>query len=206
MKRWFLLLLCSFLLLSLAACGKGAPSTPTEDVSDGTTASGSTSAEPNGQRHTLVVYFSATGNTRQVAEVIAAETGGDIFEITPADAYTDGDLSWSNADSRVCREHDDQNRSVPLTTVAVPNWENCDTVYIGYPIWWGGAAFPVEAFVKATSFTGKAVIPFCTSASSRLGNSAKDLAALCGTGSWQTGQRFSSSVDAATVRKWVAAQ
>ena len=83
MKRWFLLLLCSFLLLSLAACGKGAPSAPTEDVSDGTTTSGSTSTEPNGQRHTLVVYFSATGSTRQVAEVIAAETGGDIFESPP---------------------------------------------------------------------------------------------------------------------------
>ena len=206
MKRCFLLLLCGILLLSLAACGKSDPSAPSPVTSDGTPSSGSTSTEPERQRSTLVVYFSATGSTRQVAEVIAAETGGNLFEITPAVAYSSNDLSWSNPDSRVCREHNDQNRSIPLTTVAVPDWESYDTVYIGYPIWWGGAAFPVETVVKETDFTGKAVIPFCTSASSRLGNSAKELADLCGTGSWQTGQRFSNSIDVAAIRKWVATQ
>lgn len=206
MKRWLTSLLCISLLLGLAACGKDSLSDSISDTSHAAASTDSDLTESNRQHHTLVAYFSATGNTQRVAEVIAGETGGDIFEITPAVAYSDSDLNWSNAESRVSREHNDPNRSVPLATITAPNWEHYDTVYIGYPIWWGGAAFPTETFVKENDFTGKVVIPFCTSASSSLGNSDRELAALCGTGNWRTGQRFSPSADDSAIRKWIAAQ
>ncbi len=206
MKRRIACILCGILLLCLAACGTVDPPVSAPETSPAAAPSDSTPSETSGQPHTLVVYFSATGSTRKAAEIIADTAGGEIFAITPAVPYSDSDLSWTNADSRVCREHNDPDHNVPLTETIVPDWNAYDTVYIGYPIWWGGAAFPVEAFVKANDFTGKAVIPFCTSASSGLGNSAKALAALCGTGNWQAGQRFSSSADAAAIREWVTAQ
>lgn len=120
----------------------------------------------------LVVYYSATGSTKAVAETIADTTGADIFEITPVEPYTDDDLDWTNDNSRVCVEHDDESkRDVPLTATTPDNWEEYDTVFIGYPIWWSIAAWPVDGFVSANDFTGKTVIPFCTSASSGIGQS-----------------------------------
>lgn len=83
------------------------------------------------------------------------------------------------------------------------NWESYDTVFIGYPIWWGIAAWPVDTFVKTNDFTGKTVIPFCTSASSGLGESGELLAELAGTGDWQEGIRFRSSVSGSDVQEWL---
>lgn len=153
---------------------------------------------------TLVVYFSATGSTKTAAEAIAAATGGDLLELEPAEPYTSADLDYNNAGSRVSREHDDETlRDVALKTTTADNWADYDTVYIGYPIWWGIAAWPVDTFVKANDFTGKTVIPFCTSASSGIGESGAQLAALAGTGDWQEGQRFPSAVTQQEVTDWV---
>lgn len=154
---------------------------------------------------TLVVYYSATGSTKGVAEAIADSTGADIFAIIPVEPYTNDDLNWSNDDSRVSREHNDESlRDVELTQVTPDNWESYDTVYIGYPIWWGIAAWPVNNFVKGNDFTGKTVIPFCTSASSGIGDSGTLLAEMAGTGDWQEGQRFSSGASVSDVEDWVA--
>ena len=121
-----------------------------------------------------------------------------------AEPYTSADLDYNNADSRVSREHDDETlRDVALKTTTADNWADYDTVYIGYPIWWGIAAWPVDTFVKANDFTGKTVIPFCTSASSGIGESGAQLAALAGTGDWQEGQRFPSAVTQQEVTDWV---
>lgn len=126
---------------------------------------------------TLVVYFSATGNTESAANYIAQATGGDLFELEPAEPYTDEDLNYNNDNSRVSREHEDESlRNVELVADTVENWDDYDTVFIGYPIWWGIAAWPVDSFVEANDFTGKTVIPFATSASSGLGQSGKLLA------------------------------
>lgn len=153
----------------------------------------------------LVVYYSASGHTKTVAGYIAQATGGDIFEITPVQPYTDDDLNWSDSDSRVTREHEDESlRDVELTTTEVENWDSYATVFIGYPIWWGIAAWPVDGFVEANDFTGKTVIPFCTSSSSGIGESGQLLADLAGTGDWQEGQRFSSHVDRDAVETWLA--
>ena len=153
---------------------------------------------------TLVVYFSATGNTESAANNIAQATGGDLFELEPAEPYTDEDLNYNNDNSRVSREHEDESlRNVELVADTVENWDDYDTVFIGYPIWWGIAAWPVDSFVEANDFTGKTVIPFATSASSGLGQSGKLLAELAGTGDWQEGQRFRSSVSEEDIQAWV---
>lgn len=152
----------------------------------------------------LVVYYSATGNTAQVAQYIADSTGGDLFEIQPVEPYTDDDLNWTNDNSRVSQEHADESlRDVELVADTADNWDQYDTVFIGYPIWWGIAAWPVDGFVEANDFSGKTVIPFCTSSSSGLGESGQLLADMAGTGDWQEGQRFSSGVSEEDVQSWV---
>lgn len=142
----------------------------------------------------LVVYFSATGTTQGVAQTIADTVGADLFEVVPSDPYTSDDLNWTNNDSRVSREHNDEGlRAVALESTDVDGWDDYDTVFIGYPIWWGIAAWPMSSFVSANDFSGKNVVPFCTSLSSGIGQSGKLLAELAGTGSWLDGYRFSSS-------------
>lgn len=220
MKKLTVLLLSVVLVLSLAACGsanKPASSTtqpetsaPTEQPTTGPSESSSTApaeSEPETQPETgktLVVYYSASGNTERVAKDIAEAAGADLFEIVPTEVYTSDDLDWTNPDSRVSREHDDESlRDVPLTTTEVPDWDSYDTVFIGYPIWWGIAAWPVDTFVKNNDFTGKTVIPFATSSSSGMGQSGSLLADMAGTGEWQEGQRFSSGVSSDEVQSWV---
>ena len=220
MKKLTALLLSVVLVLSLAACGsanKPAPSTtqpetsaPTEQPATEPSESSSTApaeSEPETQPETgktLVVYYSASGNTERVAKDIAEAAGADLFEIVPTEVYTSEDLNWTNSDSRVSREHDDESlRDVPLTTTEVPDWDSYDTVFIGYPIWWGIAAWPVDTFVKNNDFTGKTVIPFATSSSSGMGQSGSLLADMAGTGEWQEGQRFSSGVSSDDVQSWV---
>ena len=134
---------------------------------------------------TLVVYFSAQGHTKEVAQKIADNLDADIFEIVPVDEYTSDDLDWTDNNSRTSREHDDESlRNVELVSTSV---------VIGYPIWWGIAAWPVDTFVKANDFTGKTVIPFCTSSSSGLGQSGRLLAEEANSGNWLEGHRFRSN-------------
>ncbi len=220
MKKLTALLLSVVLVLGLAACGsanKPASSTtqpetsaPTEQPATEPSESSSTApaeSEPETQPETgktLVVYYSASGNTERVAKDIAEAAGADLFEIVPTEVYTNDDLDWTNPDSRVSREHDDESlRDVPLTTTEVPDWDSYDTVFIGYPIWWGIAAWPVDTFVKNNDFTGKTVIPFATSSSSGMGQSGSLLADMAGTGEWQEGQRFSSGASSDDVQSWV---
>ncbi len=151
----------------------------------------------------LVVYFSAQGHTEEVAQQLATNLNGDVFEIVPRDEYTSDDLDWTDENSRVAREHEDESlRTIELVSTTVDNWENYDTVLIGYPIWWGIAAWPVNTFVENNDFTGKTVIPFCTSASSGLGNSGELLATAAGTGDWQEGHRFSSNPSDSDIKAW----
>lgn len=152
----------------------------------------------------LVVYYSATGNTEEVASTIADATGGELFELEPAEPYTNADLNWTDDDSRVSREYADESlRDVELVSTTVDNWDSYDTVFIGYPIWWGIAAWPVDSFVENNDFTGKTVIPFATSSSSGMGESGQLLEELAGEGDWQEGMRFRSGVDEADVQDWV---
>lgn len=153
---------------------------------------------------TLVVYFSATGTTQGVAQTIADTVGADLFEVVPSDPYTSDDLNWTNNDSRVSREHNDEGlRAVALESTDVDGWDDYDTVFIGYPIWWGIAAWPMSSFVAVNDFTGKTVIPFCTSTSSGIGQSGDLLAELADAGTWLDGQRFSRGSSEADIASWV---
>lgn len=171
------------------------PEASDEPAASGEPAAGTPEAEPETVTaeggKTLVIYFSASGNTETVAGYIAKALSADIFEIVPAEPYTNEDLDWTDSDSRVSREHDDPDlRVMELAETAVDGWDSYDTVLIGYPIWWGIAAWPVDNFVRANDFTGKTVIPFCTSSTSGLGQSGELLKELTGTGNWLEGERF----------------
>ena len=207
------LLLAALMILSLAACGsKASNDTPTQTPSNDASTPAQTPDDAAGDSDStasggkvLVVYYSASGNTKRVAEDIAEAAGGDLFEIVPTEVYTSDDLNWTNSDSRVSREHDDESlRDVPLTTTEVENWDDYDTVFIGYPIWWGIAAWPVDNFVKNNDFFGKTVIPFATSSSSGMGRSGTLLSEMAGTGDWQDGQRFRSNASQSDVADWVS--
>lgn len=222
-KRGFILMtVCILIVGMLAGCGAGSGQDESQTQSNTGAASenessaatteddsaeASNEAETDGdgtQGKTLVVYFSATGNTERVAEVIADTTGGELFELEPVDPYTDEDLNYNDDNSRVSQEYADESlRNVELVADTVDDWPDVERIYIGYPVWWGIAAWPVNTFVEANDFTGKTVIPFCTSASSGLGDSGELLAELAGTGDWQEGMRFRSSVSDEDVVAWV---
>lgn len=233
MKRTLSLLMSLVMALSLTACGgnenssssqvssaapesSAAESSASENSSEASSEISSeapSSSEVSSQvqagetasgSNVLVVYYSATGNTAQMAQYIADSTGGDLFEIQPVEPYTDDDLNWTDDNSRVSQEHADESlRDVELVADTVDNWDQYDTVFIGYPIWWGIAAWPVDGFVEANDFSGKTVIPFCTSSSSGLGESGQLLADMAGTGDWQEGQRFRSGASQEDVQSWI---
>lgn len=157
----------------------------------------------NSNKKILVVYFSATNNTKNVAETLANNLNGDIFEIEPKEEYTSEDLDWTDNNSRVSKEHDNENlRNIELKINIPDNWENYDTILIGYPIWWGIAAWPVNTFVKSNDFNSKTIYPFCTSASSGLGQSDKLLENIANGGNWQEGQRFTSNPSNSDIKEF----
>ena len=221
MKKLSALFLCLMLVLSLAACGnnqqkpntESATSEPTGEMTSEPEISGETTIGPSDTEaeetestggKTLVVYYSATGSTENVAIAVADATGADLFELEPMEPYSNDDLDWTNDDSRVTKEHENESeRVVELVAATVDNWNDYDTVFIGYPIWWGIAAWPVNEFIETNDFTDKTVIPFCTSASSGLGESGELLEEMAGTGDWQEGQRFRSGASEADIRAWV---
>lgn len=217
MKKLTAILLILVMALSLAACGNTVDTPMNTPKEDNAQASADTPAETPSATDTpadtvpeqpqtgktLVVYFSASGNTARVAKDIADAVGADLFEIVPAEPYTSDDLNYNNSSSRVSREHDNETlRNVELSAAEVENWDTYDTVFIGYPIWWGIAAWPVSSFVTANDFAGKTVIPFATSASSGIGDSGTLLAQAADSGDWQDGQRFSSNAAAEEVQSW----
>lgn len=226
MKKMIAFALSALMIFSLSACGsqdgENRGSAP-QSVNEGSGAenvqnsSGQQQEESKGssaetpvdgveitEGKTLVVYYSATGYTEKVANYIAEATGGELFKLEPVEEYSSADLDWTKKDSRVSREHDNQEeRVMDLVASTVPDWESYDTIFIGYPIWWGIAAWPVDRFIADNDFTEKTVIPFCTSSSSGLGESGELLEEAAGTGEWLTGERFRSGVSEESVREWV---
>ncbi len=202
--------LCSAALI-LAGCASQ-PSTSTssaaasseeESTNPSSTAAASTSTDQSDDK-ILVAYFSATGNTKRVAEDIAEDTGGTLFEITPAKPYTEEDLNFNEEQSRVVQEYENPDeRDIPLSTTTVPDWDSYDIVFLGYPLWWQTAAWPIDHFVQDNDFSDKTVYPFCTSLSSPIAQTADALEQLTNTGNWQEGQRFSETASAEDVQTWI---
>ena len=148
-----------------------------------------------------VVYFSATGTTRGVAEKIAALTGGELLEIVPAQPYTAEDLNYNDRSTRATVE-----QNTPDARPEIANeisLDGCTTVYLGYPIWWGQAPRIVSHFVESHDFTGMTVIPFCTSGGSGAGRTGETLGEQAGTGTFVSSTRLSGSVSDSELQKWI---
>lgn len=200
MKRIVAVAMSTAAVVAFAGCGGRSPEAGSDSTSSADTSMEDRTTRDDGDA--VVVYFSATGHTEHIAELIAQETGADTFKIEPEQPYTEEDLDYGSDDSRVAHERNSR-EMVPLVSTEVPGWDAYDTVYFGYPIWWGDAAWPVDGFVSANDFSGKTVVPFCTSGSSGVGDSVDRLSRLAGTGDWLEGERFSGNETADEVSAWL---
>ena len=222
-----LLLMMAVLLFTLTACGSkptsGETTAQTEAASQASSAEtkaaesqqGQTASEaqqaattadaqqsadkPASGAKTLVVYFSATGTTKGVAEQIASVSGADTYEITAAQTYTEADLNWNDTNSRTTLEQNDKSVRPAIGSETL-SLDAYSTIFIGYPIWWGEEPRIMDTFVESYDFTGKTMIPFCTSGGSGIGASGSNLAANAKTGTWLEGARLSGSSD---IKGWI---
>lgn len=150
----------------------------------------------------LVAYFSATGTTEGVAQEMASALGADLYEIVPAEPYTDADLDYRDDNSRSTIEMNDPSAR-PAISDSVENMEQYETVFLGYPIWWGDAPRIVSTFVESYDFSGKTIIPFCTSGGSGIGSSGSNLEKLTSGATWISGERLSGSSSHTEIVDWL---
>ncbi len=212
MKKTIAILLSMVMILGLAACGNSASrieQSSTEensvesshtDVSESKT--GKTDAPDVQESKVLVAYFSATNTTEGVAEHIANGLNADIYEIVPEDPYTDADLNYNDNDSRTTIEMNDPDAR-PAISGNVKDMDRYKIVFIGYPIWWGEAPRIISTFVESYDFSGKTIVPFCTSGGSGIGSSASNLEQLTSGATWLSGRRLNGSDSQDTVMEWV---
>lgn len=204
MKRLYFVCTAVLLTLFFAGCGpsagEGDPgSLPAVEPS----APAQQSPAEDDQLHILIAYFSATGNTKRLAEYVSQALNADLFEIAPEIPYTGDDLNYSDDRSRTSLEMNDD-ASRPAISSRVENMDSYDIVFLAYPIWWGQAPRIISTFLESYDFDGKTVIPFCTSGSSGIGSSAENLHALCsGHVTWFSGERFSSATSREQIFEWV---
>ena len=213
MKNWNIvkrmvgtMLLVALGLLAAACGGTGSPASSSSSASgaaaSSAAASSASSTSSAGGHKILVAYFSASGNTKAVAEVAAKTLGADLYELNPAQPYTEADMNYRDKSSRVFKEHEDANRHTALANPTPEKFADYDVVLIGAPMWWHEAAWPINDFLTKNDFTGKIVVPFVTSSSDPLGDSGKKKEALAGTGKWQQGMRFSGGAAKSDVETW----
>ena len=215
MKKLISLFLLLALVLAFAGCGAPAQTTaePSPAVESAEAASAqepddvpeaeaeAPAAEEAPETATLVVYFSATGTTRSVAERIAALTGAGLFEIVPAEPYTAEDLNYGDHSTRATVEQNDPDARPEIANEI--SLEGCTTLYLGYPIWWGDSPRILSTFVESHDFTGITVIPFCTSGSSGPGRTGEALGELAGTGTFLTSTRLTRGMSDAELQEWI---
>lgn len=211
MKTRITALITAILLItSLTACNGNTAEQTSREQSE--TAAAQSNLEQTSQQNdgepqtnsgkTLVVYFSATGTTKGVAEKIAKITNADLYEIKAAQEYTSADLDWHDSGSRTTKEQNDKSAR-PEIAGDKPALDGYTTVYIGYPIWWGEEPRIMDTFVESCSFDGITVIPFCTSGGSGIGRSGKNLEENAGSGIWLDGERLSAGVSEQELQSWI---
>ena len=151
---------------------------------------------------TLVVYFSATGTTKGVAERVASVTNADLYEIIPAEPYSSDDLDWHDSNSRTSIEMNDINIRPEIASESI-SLDSYSTIYIGYPIWWGDAPRIMSTFVESYDFGDKTVVPFCTSGGSGIGRSGDNLKDLANSGNWLLGDRLDADISESEIQDWI---
>ncbi len=207
MKKLVSLLLTAAMVLTLAACGTANTGNAVDEPKNDTAAD---SADPapadNAPESTggkvLVAYFSATGHTRAIAEYLQAALDADLYEIVPQEPYTADDLDYHADGCRANREQNDD-AARPAISGSVDNMDGYDVVFVGYPIWWGQAPKIIYTFLESYDFSGKTIIPFCTSGGSGIDGSLSGLQALAPDAEWLAGQRFSADAGEEEVQSWV---
>ncbi len=198
MRRIVTVIAMVMMLAVITACGK----TAQQETTGAQETARNTSGAAPAHSEVLVAYFSATGTTKKVAEKIASITGGDLYEIVPAEPYTTEDLNNNDRSSRSTKEQNDKSARPAIGSEDV-SLTGYTTVYLGFPIWWGEEPRILDTFVEKYSFEGITVIPFCTSGSSGIGRSGPNMKALAGTGNWLDGKRFVANVSEADLKSWI---
>ena len=160
MKKLLASILAVMLVMAMTSCSGG----------NSGASGGDQAAQQNTDDKSIVVYFSCTGNTKAVAEEIAAQTGSDLHEIVPEEPYTEEDLNYNDDNCRANAEMNDP-ESRPAISNTIENLSDYDTIYIGYPIWWGSLPRIMNTFFDTYDFSGKTIVPFCTSGSSSISQS-----------------------------------
>jgi len=151
----------------------------------------------------LIAYFSCTGNTRSVAEQIAQATNAELYEIKPKIPYSSEDLNWRYSTSRASIENNNPS-SRPAITDKVENMEQYDIIFLGYPIWYGQAPKIICTFLESYNFSGKTIVPFCTSGSSPIDSSLSNLHRLCSNNTtWLSGSRFALNASRSEIVTWI---
>ena len=201
MKKYTALLLGMFLVCGLSACS-GTSISETADTGQPDMADTGEETNETSDKDVLVIVFSATGNTKEAAGKIAAIENADLYEIIPAQPYTDADLNYNDSGSRATKEQNDASARPEVGNGDI-DLSGYSRIYIGYPIWWGQEPRIMDTFVEQHDFYDAEVIPFCTSGSSGIGRSGTDLASLAGTGRWLEGRRFRSGVSEDELRSWI---
>ena len=148
----------------------------------------------------LVAYFSASGVTRRVSDTLAEAVGADLFEIRPEVPYTPADLDWRNKQSRSTVEMND--RACRPAMAAAPDVVPYDVILVGFPVWWYREPSIIDTFLESADFTGKTVVPFCTSGGSGLGSTAENFRALVPGATVPEGKRFAANAPAEELRAW----
>lgn len=207
MKKAMTILLSLVMVLSLTACGKSAgqsDDSAVEEVSAVESESSDAKAEDSEARgaKVLVAYFSATHTTQGVAEHIANGLNAELYEIVQEEPYTDADLNYNDNNSRTTIEMNDPDVR-PAISGSVEHMDQYDIVFIGYPIWWGEAPRILSTFVESYDFSGKTIVPFCTSGGSGVGSSATNLEQLTSGAQWLAGQRLNGSDSQDVVMEWI---
>ena len=199
MKKLVSLWMVLLLAVSTAACGTQKADTSAKENTEA--ADVPTTEQDNGK--TLVAYFSATGNTEAVAKQLQVVLGADGYEIVPEELYTADDLNYNNDDCRANKEQNDSTAR-PAISGSVENMSDYDVVFVGYPIWWGKAPKIIDTFLESYDFSGKTVIPFCTSGSSGIAGSLNEIKSAALDADWKVGRRFSANVSETDLQEWVS--
>ena len=214
MNKLLSIFLALAMAATLAACGAGsggegrespaagaapAPSGPDTAYTAPEETPGPAGAEESA---VLVACFSATGNTRGIVEQLQSVLNADLYEIVPAEPYSDEDLDYGRSDCRANQEQNDPGAR-PAIDGAVENMADYQVVFLGYPIWWGDAPRIISTFLESYDFSGKTIVPFCTSGSSPIGSSARNVEGLTTGATWLEGQRFAAGVSAEELQAWL---